>query len=152
MYPKDPSADSHPHYVDVHVGHKIRKRRLDLSLDQATLAQCVGVSFQQIQKYERGTNRVSASRLYDIAQALGVDVHYFFCDLENCDPGKNAFIQEGILDFSKGEDGSIDPMKHAETLELAQAYLALPNGELRNSSLEFIRKMAGDEDYVKKGG
>lgn len=145
--PLNELSESHnPHFVDTHVGQKIRRRRVEMNLDQAALARCVGVSFQQIQKYERGINRVSASRLFDIACVLKVDVDYFFCDLENCDPGKNAFIAKGILDYSKAEDGSVDPMKHAETLELAQAYLALPSRSLRDTSLVFMTTMAGTSE------
>ena len=81
--PVVPSSDvakstKHPGSVDLHVGHKIRDRRKELHLSQTDLGTKVGVSFQQLQKYENGTNRVGASRLAAIAKALGVPVGYFF--------------------------------------------------------------------------
>lgn len=146
MESKESNEPNRPHFVDAHVGQKIRTRRIEMNLDQATLARCIGVSFQQVQKYERGINRVSASRLFDIARVLTVSVDYFFRDLEKCDPAKNTFIAKGILDFSKTDDGSVDPMKHQESLELAQAFLALPSNSLRDTSLTFISIMAGNPD------
>lgn len=77
------SAGSSPHPVDVHVGSRIRALRLDRGLSQSALGDAVGVSFQQIQKYERGSNRVSASMLYRIAGVLGTEVQALF---EGCGP------------------------------------------------------------------
>jgi len=70
------------HYVDVHVGQKIRRRRWMTDMTQKQLADAVGIKFQQIQKYETGANRVSASRLFEISQALSVPVSYFFDSIE----------------------------------------------------------------------
>lgn len=70
------------HHVDVHVGQNIRRRRWMLGMTQKQLGDAVGIKFQQIQKYETGTNRVSASRLYEISQAMDVPVSFFFADLE----------------------------------------------------------------------
>ena len=69
-------TNSHP--VDVHVGERVRITRLAARLSQTALADAVGVSFQQVQKYEKGTNRISASRLFQFAEILGVDVAHFF--------------------------------------------------------------------------
>ncbi len=71
------------HPVDVHVGKRIRHRRWLVGMTQQQLAECVGIKFQQIQKYETGANRVSASRLWDIAEALDVPVSFFFEGIEN---------------------------------------------------------------------
>ena len=68
--------------VDPHVGKRLRERRVALGMSQEKLADALGISFQQIQKYEAGTNRVAASRLWDIAKALEVDVGYFFEGIE----------------------------------------------------------------------
>jgi len=70
------------HYVDIHVGQKIRRRRWMTDMTQKQLADAVGIKFQQIQKYETGANRVSASRLFEISQALSVPVSYFFEAIE----------------------------------------------------------------------
>jgi transcriptional regulator with XRE-family HTH domain len=71
---------SHP--IDVHVGQRIRQRRLELAMSQSQLAECSGVTCQQIQKYEQATNRISASRLWQIAEALDVSISHFFDDFD----------------------------------------------------------------------
>ena len=80
------------HPVDVHVGKRIRHRRWLLDTTQQQLADQVGIKFQQIQKYETGANRVSASRLWDIAAALGVPVSFFFEDMERAEPADLARV------------------------------------------------------------
>jgi transcriptional regulator with XRE-family HTH domain len=75
---KHVSREGGPHPVDVHVGRRIRMRRAELGISQTTLSGELGISFQQVQKYECGANRVSASMLYDIARALETDITYFF--------------------------------------------------------------------------
>ena len=101
------------HLVDQHVGRQVRLRRTELGMTQDQLAQCVGVKFQQIQKYESGSNRISASRLWEIATALNVKVAYFFHGLK-----ENGVAQWGTL-----QDGTDD------VLDLIQAYKALPQDQ-----------------------
>jgi transcriptional regulator with XRE-family HTH domain len=72
-----------PHPVDRHVGRRIRERRQGLGMSQAALAERIGVSWQQLQKYENATNRIAASRLYELSRALGVEVGFFFADMPN---------------------------------------------------------------------
>ena len=79
-----------PHAVDVHVGKRIRQRRWLIGMTQQTLAESVGIKFQQIQKYETGANRVSASRLWDIAEVVGVPVSFFFEGMEAVDTEAEA--------------------------------------------------------------
>ncbi|CCG09720.1 helix-turn-helix domain-containing protein [Pararhodospirillum photometricum] len=134
------------HYVDTHVGQKIRQRRIALNMDQESLARRVGVSFQQIQKYERGTNRVSASRLFDIARALGVEVGFFFRDLENGDPGKNAAVADTMRGLALDTTGEPDPMKHAQSIELARAFWALPDDGMRSTFVSLLNSMSRSED------
>jgi transcriptional regulator with XRE-family HTH domain len=74
-----PNSKRHP--VDVHVGRRIRQRRLELALTQAAVAVRIGVTLKQLQKYESATNRIAASRLYELARALGVEVGFFFADM-----------------------------------------------------------------------
>ena len=74
-----------PHPIDIHVGQRLRAARLIANLSQSTLGEAVDVSFQQIQKYEKGTNRISASRLYIIAHVLGVDISFFFEGIDGSD-------------------------------------------------------------------
>jgi len=99
------AKDEGPHFVDIHVGHRLRQRRGELGISQSVLGDRLGITFQQVQKYERGANRISASMLYKAATALSVSIGYFFEDL----PGKND---------------SGEPVRPSETSYLA----ASPNG------------------------
>ena len=106
-----------PHPVDRHVGQRIRQRRWALGVTQGQLAEQVGIKFQQIQKYETGANRVSASRLWDIARALGVTVSYFFEGMD----GEDA-------DAAAAEKCAV-PNKEAE--DLVRSYYAIPASQRR---------------------
>lgn len=107
------------HPVDVHVGKRIRHRRWLIGMTQQQLAELVGIKFQQIQKYETGANRVSASRLWDISDALGVPVSFFFEGLQEDD---------GAADKSQVPD---DLMGDKEALDLVRSYYAIPENQRR---------------------
>jgi len=110
------------HAVDVHVGQRIRHRRWLVGMTQQQLAERVGIKFQQIQKYETGMNRVSASRLWDIAEVLNAPVSYFF---EGLTPGANV---------ESGETLSSVPSNlftDKEALELLRSYYAIPENQRR---------------------
>ena len=102
------------HLVDSHVGQKIRQRRWMVGMTQQQLAEAVGIKFQQIQKYETGMNRVSASRLWDISRALGVTASYFF---------------EGLNENAEEVSAEDQVLKQKETLELLRSYYAIPEGQ-----------------------
>ena len=108
------------HPVDVHVGKRIRHRRWLVGVTQQQLAEAVGIKFQQIQKYETGMNRVSASRLWDIAEALSVPVSFFFEGLE--DQGAGAADDTNLPG---------DILKDKEALELVRSYYAIPETQRR---------------------
>ena len=99
------------HSVDIHVGKRLRHRRWMVGMTQGELADALGIRFQQVQKYETGSNRVSASRLWDIAQALGVPIAYFFQGLD----AQNTAVKDDLL--------------QAETL--IRFYRTMPDGERR---------------------
>ncbi|MGY6704933.1 helix-turn-helix domain-containing protein [Roseinatronobacter sp.] len=101
---------SHP--VDIHVGQRIRQRRWAIGMTQQQLAEVVGIKFQQIQKYETGMNRVSASRLWDIAQALQVSITFFFEDVNSDQMPEND-----------------DMLSNKETLDLLRTYYAIPENQ-----------------------
>ncbi len=105
------------HPVDVHVGKRVRHRRWMIGMTQQQLAERVGIKFQQIQKYETGMNRVSASRLWDIADALEVSVSFFFDGLEESNHGDSAV--------------PADLMADKEALELVRSYYAIPETQRR---------------------
>ncbi|SMY08561.1 helix-turn-helix domain-containing protein [Flavimaricola marinus] len=109
------------HPVDVHVGKRIRHRRWIAGTTQQQLAESVGIKFQQIQKYETGMNRVSASRLWDIAHALGVQVSFFF-------EGLDEAVNVPSMDAS---DMPGDIMSDREALELLRSYYAIPENQRR---------------------
>lgn len=108
------------HPVDVHVGKRIRHRRWLVGMTQQQLAERVGIKFQQIQKYETGANRVSASRLWDIADALDVSVSFFFEGIES----ENA-------EESKAENVPADILGDKEALDLVRSYYAIPENQRR---------------------
>jgi len=105
-----------PHPVDVHVGKRIRHRRWLVGMTQQQLAESVGIKFQQIQKYETGANRVSASRLWDIASSMDVDVSFFF---------------EGIAAEGHKGAGPSDFLGDKEALDLVRSYYAMPENQRR---------------------
>ncbi|MEJ8561094.1 helix-turn-helix transcriptional regulator [Yoonia sp. GPGPB17] len=108
------------HPVDVHVGKRIRHRRWMNGTTQQQLAEAVGIKFQQIQKYETGMNRVSASRLWDIAKVLGVDVSFFFEGLD-AQPDIEA----------KNSDMPGDILTDKEALDLLRSYYSIPENQRR---------------------
>lgn len=108
------------HLVDVHVGKRIRHRRWMVGMTQQQLAEKVGIKFQQIQKYETGMNRVSASRLWDISEALEVPVRFFFEGLDES--------QEAAADNSPVVG---DILSDKEALELVRSYYAIPENQRR---------------------
>ncbi len=110
-----------PHKVDVHVGQRIRQRRWLAGMTQQKLAELVGIKFQQIQKYETGANRVSASRLWDIADALGVEVAHFFEGLE-AEKDKADSVPDNI---------PADLIGDKEAMDLVRSYYAIPENQRR---------------------
>ena len=108
------------HPVDVHVGKRIRHRRWLVGMTQQQLAQHVGIKFQQIQKYETGANRVSASRLWDISETLEVPVSFFFEGLER-----------GQAEKTTTEFVPLDLMGEKEALDLIRSYYSIPENQRR---------------------
>ncbi len=104
------------HPVDIHVGKRIRHRRWMIGMTQQQLADKVGIKFQQIQKYETGMNRVSASRLWDIAETLGVEISFFF---------------EGLSENAATTPARADILADKEALDLVRSYYAIPEAQRR---------------------
>lgn len=133
----DEKAGVHP--VDVHVGHKLRARRILMGMSQTALGKLVGITFQQIQKYERATNRVSVSRLHDFCKALNVEFDYFIDGYTS-----SKATQKGMADSDgqAGFDGEEDVMTKRETLKLIRAYYSIKDEKLRHQLLSMARTMA----------
>lgn len=125
-------SDKKPNPIDKHVGNKIRMRRNMLQLSQEKLGEKIGVTFQQIQKYERGLNRVGASRLKSIADVLNVDVAFFFTE-RTASQGA-AFAEAGIE-----EDPYLEFCSSTEGIQLIMAFKAIEDSALRKHILELIK-------------
>jgi transcriptional regulator with XRE-family HTH domain len=128
-----PAGDS----IDVHVGKRVRERRVQLGMSQKNLAEAVGVSFQQIQKNERGTNRIGASRMFELSKVLDVPVSFFFDDLPPQPPIKTVVTKKALAE--NRDVFSPDLMGSRETQDLLDAYYAITNPRLRKRLLTFIR-------------
>lgn len=141
------------HPVDVHVGIRMRQRRSLLGMSQTTLGDAVGLTFQQVQKYERGSNRISASRLVEFAKVLDVPVHYFFEDL----PAKAVAGEVGRRGKSAREEGTPfeherDPMIKRETLELVRAYYKIREPRVRKRLFETVKALGAASHAEALGG
>lgn len=115
-----------PHHIDIHVGHRIRQQRTLRGMSQEKLGHAVGLTFQQIQKYERGDNRVGSSRLWEFSQILEVPVSFFF---EGCDQ-----------QAEREKNNMGDKLMRRETLELVRAYYKIQQPERKKLS-ELIKAM-----------
>lgn len=136
-----------PHPVDVHVGGRVRMRRTLLGMSQEKLGEAIGLTFQQVQKYERGTNRIGASRLYDLSKVLDVPVGFFFEELTDYlapgEKGSAAALQEFAEEQAEYE---FDPMAKRETLELVRAYYRIRDPQVRKRLFEMCKVLASASD------
>ncbi len=134
---------SEPHPVDIHVGRRLRLKRTILGMSQESVGKEIGVTFQQIQKYERGINRMGASRLYDFAKALGVTVSYFF-------EGYGEYVNEAGIPLGAGEPESArfehEKVNNRETLEVMRAYYRIKNPAVRKRIIELVKAFAEDSN------
>jgi transcriptional regulator with XRE-family HTH domain len=120
-----------PNPIDVHVGNRIRMRRLLLGMNQETLANALGLTFQQVQKYEGGANRVSASRLSAMAEILSVPISYFFGDLRPDD-----------AEVSPEDQRWREHLQRPETIEFIRLYYAIPDPKIRQQFLDMTKALA----------
>ena len=131
-----------PNLTDLHVSRRMLWRRKELNISQEALAERLGVTFQQIQKYERGANRVGASRLYDLSRVLDVPVSYFFADM----PDETAAVMPGRLPgrLSASREPSLDAdvLLSKETADLVRAYYAIGDMDVRRRTLDFLRTVS----------
>ena len=134
--PPRAGSDGKGHPIDIHVGHRVRLRRTLLGWSQEKLAQALGLTFQQVQKYERGANRVSASKLYEIARTLQTPVTYFFDGL--ADAGE---IEHGDV---LSEQAVSDFLLTSEGMELAALFPRIRRGPVRRRILELLRALTDE--------
>ncbi|MCI5077994.1 helix-turn-helix domain-containing protein [Oricola sp.] len=130
-----------PNPIDIHVGSRIRLRRTMLGMSQEKLGEALGITFQQVQKYEKGTNRVGASRLQNIAAILGVPVAFFFEDAPG-DTGENS--AEGMSESSSTY--VVNFLSSAEGLQLNRAFVKISDARVRRRIIDLVRALAADSE------
>lgn len=133
-----------PNPVDVHVGARIRQRRTLLGMSQQKLGQAIGLTFQQVQKYERGTNRVGSSRMFELARVLDVPVSYFFEEMGADVAARGRQHSFGSM-VESDDAGSPDPLTKRETLELVRAYYKITDPKVRKRLFEMTKALAAAE-------
>src|SRR6266545_148862 len=129
-----------PNPIDVQVGSRVRLRRNMLGLSQEKLGEAIGLTFQQVQKYERGANRIGASRLHELSRVMDVPVSFFFDDV---DPVRAPAIPGGFAE-PPAEAFDSDPLRRRETVELVDAYYAIDDPAVRRRLYELARTLAAE--------
>ena len=130
-----------PNPIDIHVGSRIRLRRNRLGMSQEKLGESLGITFQQIQKYEKGTNRVGASRLQAIASILSVPVSFFFEDAPGQDGGPAAgFAEDTATSYV------VDFLNSAEGIQLNRAFARIADVRVRRKIIDLVKALASDDD------
>lgn len=130
------SENKLPNIIDKHVGRRIRWRRRELKLSQEKLGEMIGLTFQQVQKYEKGVNRISAGRLFEVGKVLDVGINYFYQGVEEVgDLAALGFSEEG-------DDKDLAGMIDAHAIDLVTAYQSIPDPRLRKSLLDAVKAAA----------
>ena len=135
--------------IDAHVGRRLRLRRTLLGMSQERLGQLLGLTFQQIQKYERGVNRIGSSRLYELGQILHVPVSFFFDDLPEGEGDRMQDLMPGLAEEPAGfvfDDNRSLSLDKRETLELVRAYNRIANPMVRKRLFELTKALANLDD------
>jgi transcriptional regulator with XRE-family HTH domain len=132
------SNSRRPNPIDAHVGGRVRLRRMLLGMSQERLGEQLGLTFQQVQKYEKGVNRIGASRLFDLAHILGVPVQFFYDEIPSAP----------MVGFSEqpAESFVIDFLSSRDGLELNKAFVKVTDPRVRRAIIELVRSLAGDHD------
>jgi len=130
-----------PNPIDIHVGSRVRLRRTMLGMSQEKLGEALGITFQQIQKYEKGTNRVGASRLQNISTILNVPVSFFFEDA----PGDPSTGQPGMAE-ANSSNYVVDFLSSSEGLQLNRAFIKIPDPKVRRKLVDLVKSLASEPD------
>ena len=142
---RTPSGKPNP--IDVHVGSRVRLRRTLLGMSQEKLGEALGLTFQQVQKYERGANRVGASRLFDLSRVLDVPVSFFFDDMDDNLKAQSPALISGMTALEEPPAHfEHDPLAKRETLELVRAYYRISDPQVRKRVYELAKALADSTD------
>jgi len=128
------------HPIDVHVGQRIRQRRVLLGISQTDLARAVGLTFQQVQKYERGANRTSASRLFEFAMILDVPVSYFFEEMS----GETSGHPKRGRPRAQAEADEANLLERSETLKLVRSFYKIANMQARQDVVALMEALGAE--------
>lgn len=137
---RTPSGKPNP--IDVHVGGRVRLRRTLLGMSQEKLGEAIGLTFQQVQKYERGANRIGASRLFDLSRVLDVPVSFFFDDMSDDTSQQSPRMMVAGVAEEVATPFEADPMTKRETLELVRAYYRITDPQVRKRVFELAKALA----------
>ncbi|KQR32011.1 MULTISPECIES: helix-turn-helix domain-containing protein [Rhizobium/Agrobacterium group] len=130
-----------PNPIDIHVGSRIRLRRTMLGMSQEKLGESLGITFQQIQKYEKGTNRVGASRLQNISAILNVPVSFFFEDAPGAEPASASGSAE-----ASSSNYVVDFLSSSEGLQLNRAFVKINDPKVRRRIVDLVKALAAEGD------
>lgn len=133
--------DKKPHPIDTHVGGRVRLRRTMLGMSQDKLADSLGLTFQQIQKYEKGVNRIGASRVFEISRILGVPIQFFFDDFDVNTGRSYGFAESG------SDDGMamMDLLNTPEGVQLCKHFASIKEPKIRKRVLELVKSLSDGE-------
>jgi len=134
-----------PHPVDIHVGSRVRMRRTLLGMSQEKLGDALVLTFQQVQKYERGANRIGSSRLFEISRILDVPVSFFFEEMSSEAASAGPLTDSGDPPTADPEEFQRDPLAKRETLELVRAYYRITDPRVRKRVFELTKSIAADQ-------
>lgn len=139
-----PKGSRRANPMDVHVGSRVRLRRMLLGMSQEKLGEHLGLTFQQVQKYEKGVNRIGASRLFDLARVLGVPVQFFYDEA----PSGAQSAGAAVPGFAEQPDESyvVDFLGTREGLELNKAFARISDPKVRRSIVDLVRSLAGEDN------
>jgi transcriptional regulator with XRE-family HTH domain len=127
--------------IDVHVGGRVRLRRMVLGMSQEKLGEQLGLTFQQVQKYEKGVNRIGAGRLFDLSHVLGVPVQFFY---EDAPQYQSDSVHHGGFSERSGEADVVDFLSTREGLELNKAFVRITDARSRRAIIDLVRALADE--------
>jgi transcriptional regulator with XRE-family HTH domain len=138
----DEKGSRRPNPIDVHVGGRVRFRRMLLGMSQEKLGEKLGLTFQQVQKYEKGINRIGASRLFDLAQVLGVPVQFFYEEAPSAEV--HSFMPDGFVDKPEGQS-IVEFLRSRDGLELNRAFVRISDIKARRAIVDLVRSLANED-------
>jgi len=138
----DDKGSRRPNPIDVHVGSRVRFRRMLLGMSQEKLGERLGLTFQQVQKYEKGINRIGASRLFHLAQVLGVPVQFFYEEVPAAEPP--PLVSEGFAE-KPAESSIVEFLRSRDGLELNKAFVRISDAKARRAIVDLVRSLANDD-------